>query len=162
MERSGKAMAKNQKLTHDRAQQYFIDCLRAHAGLGKDMSVVELADKMGVKERTVRAHLSGQSIPDMHYTLLYCEALGPGFANQLFISIGMTGLHEIDGPVLTPHELLAELCKHPADLAEYLSDGVFDHRERREFAQSLPRLIAVLANVNQELQTGVIRMAAAE
>ncbi len=143
--------------THHDVQERFTSALRVFVGQGRAYSVASIAEASGIPHRTMKAYHQGQATPGLQNLLSLVAVLPPAFANALLEYAGLTGAHRVDGPNLTPHKVLAQMCDEAAQLAHELSDGELNHIERAELRRRLPDLIAKLATFNAQLQERAVR-----
>jgi hypothetical protein len=126
------------------------DALREHLGLGKQYSYAKASELTGIDERTVRAHVLGDASPCLSKALRYMALLGPNFANRILRVAGLDGAARVSGQ---GRGCEFALNAHTADLinelAEALTDGRIDHRERAKILPSARQLHAVLGDYLQ-------------
>ena len=143
-------MVNPRDIDQDYVQDRFKGSFNYRVGVRKDFSAERLAEATGIPKRTVESHQDRSvGCPELYNLLKYFAVMPESFTNEILGLAGLTGAYRIEGPQVTPHEMLAHVCEIAAKLAECLEDGQIDHVEEAELAKLWPAFNAVMSKVQQ-------------
>lgn len=122
-------MKKTPLISHDAAQRSLEDALRLRVGQGRRFSFYALEDATGIPARTLRSYAGEGATPGLFAFLSLCAVLGPSFTSDVLAPCGQSACatEESEADYMGA---LAVMGEGVAMLAEALSDGKVDHRER--------------------------------
>lgn len=130
-------------IPHELAVQRLQDALRLRVGRGRKHSVQGLADATGIKARTVESYLAGDATPGLNGFLSLCSVLGPSFTSDVLSPCGQVArTADADAPeYMKAISMMGEGCRI---LADALSDGHVDHRERAQIKPFADEILPVI------------------
>lgn len=124
-----KAMTQPNAITYDLCLIRFMDASREYIGPGKRYSYQQASDALGFDVRTVKAHVGGESMPELNKLMRYMAFLGDAFVNRLLRLAGYDGAHAVEGEDVDDFTLNAEVSELMAKIGVALRDGRIDHTE---------------------------------
>lgn len=135
------------------------NALRHHVGTGRPWSVSALAAEIGVQDREIRAYRdNGGCLPSLLKFIRISVALGPEagahFLNEVLSVAGFEGIRHVAAQDDNPFTAQMALAEALVKIAGWLSDGKFDHAERREAVPVMLATIAQLSTFVAGLQAG--------
>ena len=112
--------------------------------IGRDKrAIYEVAHLTGIKVKTIRSHMNGKTSPYFDDLCEYIRVLPPEFTTGLLSELGYRAVavdaQEEDGCYRAVLKETADFTYHAA---QYLEDGVVDHREHLSLLQRGKRLAA--------------------
>jgi DNA-binding XRE family transcriptional regulator len=120
--------------------------LRRHVGRGQPLSFEQLAELAGCSTKTLYQIEAGNFTPSFDLGCRIVRCLPDAAATEFFAGLGFSGLVRIDAGEGSLYEAHHELARTGAAYADFLRDGLLDHREirilRRDF---IPRTLAAMA-----------------
>lgn len=132
-------------LSEDAVKNRFKTAFRRRVGTGRDWSVVALAAETAIPERDLRAYQDQSGcLPNLSRFLVLSIALGADFLGEIVSVAGFDGIRQSFDHDDNPHTAQAALAKGVYQLAKWLEDGKFDHRERRE---AIPAVLAIIGQL---------------
>lgn len=123
-------MADPALITHDDVAEVFNDALRRRVGRGVGkVSVPELADRIDMDARTVRAWRDDENVPQFHAMMRLFAALGPAFTSEVLAPAGQGGVELVEPATVDAIGTAAFMSRIVAALIERLSDEKFCHQD---------------------------------
>jgi hypothetical protein len=124
--------------------QTLADLLTRHVGCGKSVSVEDVAQRADCSIGSVYAAQNGRVGHDLAMRLLLC--LPDEAVTEYFSFLGLSGVRRTEAEPGCYHQTHYEIARTGKAYADFLRDGLLDHRERKELSTKfLPRLLAAAA-----------------
>ncbi len=127
-------------ITYDLCLIRFTEAAREYIGPGKQYGYQQASDALGIDVRTIKAHVNGESMPELNKLMKYMALLGDRFVNRLLRLAGYDAARPQVIGAVSDFQLNAEAADLVGRLGEALSDGRIDHTE-------WPRVIKELRDV---------------
>ena len=139
-------------ITRARTRARIANALSQQIGRHGIMTYEQAADATGIPARTLKAHVLGQAMPELHCWMSYVRlprGAGGAICAATLDLAGFQGAHPKDPAACSPMRLLGIMTEESAVLARCLEDGVVDSNERAELA---PRLRLLAARLQEQAE----------
>jgi DNA-binding XRE family transcriptional regulator len=128
------------------------DLLSRHIGRGQATSIEMIAAEAGCSTKTIYMIRAGEFTPSFALGCRIIKCLPDEAVAEFFAALGLFGVARIEGTG-SLYEAHYELARTGAAYADYLQDGLLDHREQRSLTRDfLPRVLAAAARCVRSVQ----------
>lgn len=127
--------------------------LRQNIGVGTTLTLREASEKTAIKERTIRAHISGDTKPGGEALLEYLKHLPLTEAQEILMLSGIRIAARAEHSERTEFEILHSVGRFIAQLSEALEDNRICPVEARELREGIVVLVSELNSLHENLES---------